>query len=470
MGVKPLGAGTAALLVAVHHEILLFAAVGLAIGGLDDLLIDIFYFGRKAWRDIVIYARHQRMTGPELPHSRRPGKIAVFVPAWQESNVIAAMLNHARDSWGEARYRIFVGVYPNDDATIDAVADVACDATWLTLCINDRAGPTTKADCLNLLWRAMRAEEEQGDFRYKAILLHDAEDVVHADEIRLFDFMIDRFDLVQLPVLPLRGRGGWWRRAIADHYGDEFAESHGKLLSVREALGASVPSAGVACAFERDMLAALASDEATGPFDPGSLTEDYEAGLRIRDMGGRSAFVRMRDAYGNIIATREFFPDSIDAAVRQKARWTIGIALAGWDRLGWRGGPAEFWMRLRDRRAVLAALVLFAAYLTLLLWATLALLALVMPFPARPLSPALTGLLWFNLFLMLWRMAMRFLFVTRAYGLRAGLGAVPRTLIANYIGILAARRAIFLYLRSLAGQPLRWDKTQHRFPDLKTDP
>ena len=151
MGVKPLGAGTAALLVAVHHEILLFAAVGLAIGGLNDLLIDIFYFGRKAWRDIVIYARHQRMTGPELPHSRRPGKIAVFVPAWQESNVIAAMLNHARDSWGEARYRIFVGVYPNDDATIDAVANVACDATWLTLCINDRAGPTTKADCLNLL-------------------------------------------------------------------------------------------------------------------------------------------------------------------------------------------------------------------------------------------------------------------------------------------------------------------------------
>ncbi|EQB13171.1 hypothetical protein RLDS_17780 [Sphingobium lactosutens DS20] len=293
---------------------------------------------------------------------------------------------------------------------------------------------------------------------------------MHADEIRLFDFMIDRFDLVQLPVLPLRGRGGWWRRAIADHYGDEFAESHGKLLSVREALGASVPSAGVACAFERDMLAALALDEAAGPFDPGSLTEDYEAGLRIRDMGGRSAFVRMRDARGDVIATREFFPDSVDAAVRQKARWTIGIALAGWDRLGWRGGPAEFWMRLRDRRAVLAALVLFAAYLTLLLLAALALLALVMPVPGRPLTPLMTALLWFNLFLMLWRMAMRFLFVTRAYGLRAGLGAVPRTLIANYIGILAARRAIFLYLRSLGGQPLRWDKTQHRFPDLKTDP
>ena len=62
---------------------------------------------------------------------------------------------------------------------------------------------------------------------------------------------------------------------------------------------------------------------------------------------------------------------------------------------------------------------------------------------------------------------MRVLFVTRAYGLRAGLGAVPRTLIANYIAILAARRAVFLYIRSLFGEPLAWDKTQHHFPDLQ---
>ena len=45
-----------------------------------------------------------------------------------------------------------------------------------------------------------------------------------------------------------------------------------------------------------------------------------------------------------------------------------GIALAGWDRLGWRGGLAERWMRLRDRQSLLAALILCAAYLALLLW------------------------------------------------------------------------------------------------------
>ena len=49
--------------------------------------------------------------------------------------------------------------------------------------------------------------------------------MVHADEIRLFDLMIDRFPLVQLPVLPLPGQGSWWARAIANHYCDEFAES-----------------------------------------------------------------------------------------------------------------------------------------------------------------------------------------------------------------------------------------------------
>jgi adsorption protein B len=281
--------------------------------------------------------------------------------------------------------------------------------------------------------------------------------------------MIDRFDLVQLPVLPLPGRGGWLSRAIANHYGDEFAESHGKLLTVREALGASVPSAGVACAFERDALEALADDPAYGPFDPSSLTEDYEAGLRIRDMGGRSVFIRMRDAAGELVATREYFPDSVPAAVKQKARWMIGISLAGWDRMGWRGGPAEWWMRLRDRRSAMAALVLFAAYLTLLLGAALWLIGQFRPLPSH-MSPLLTPLLWLNLGLMLWRAIMRALFVTRAYGWRHGLGAVPRTLIANYIAILAARRAVFLYVRSLMGTPLTWDKTQHHFPDLRTDP
>ncbi|MFC3443556.1 glycosyl transferase family protein [Sphingobium rhizovicinum] len=457
-------------LLTLYRECLLLAVVGLAIGGIDDFLIDILYLCRKSWRDMMVYTRHRRMTTATLPPSSQPGSIAVFIPAWRESDVIGPMLRHALSCWRHGDYRIFVGVYPNDLDTIAALAPIARDDPRIILGVNPHPGPSTKADCLNILWRAMRASETTQGRPYKAVLLHDAEDVVHSDEIRLFDFMIDRFDMVQLPVLPLTGRGGWLRRAITNHYCDEFAESHGKSLSVREALGASIPSAGVACAFERQMLGRLASATHGGPFDPSSLTEDYEAGLRIRQMGGRGAFVRMRDQHGDLVATREYFPDSIDSAVRQKARWMIGISLAGWDRMGWQGGPAEWWMRIRDRRAAIAALILCAAYLAFILALILGAMGLFMPMPALSLPPLIDTLLSLTLALMLWRVAMRAIFVTRAYGWRYGLGSIPRTFVANGIAILAARRALWLYARSLLGMALVWDKTQHRFPDLKTDP
>jgi adsorption protein B len=147
----------------------------------------------------------------------------------------------------------------------------------------------------------------------------------------------------------------------------------------------------------------------------------------------------------------------------------VGISLAGWDRLGWRGGPAEWWMRIRDRRATMAALVLCAAYLALLLWVLRLAVGLILPMPALPTSPLLDALLVANLFLMGWRIAMRALFVGRFYGWRQGVGAIPRTFVANIIAILAARRAIFLYARSLLGAPLQWDKTQHRFPEMQPD-
>ncbi|AEG47825.1 putative bacteriophage N4 adsorption protein B [Sphingobium chlorophenolicum L-1] len=457
-----------AFLARVHHEILLFAAVGLAIGGIDDFIIDMVFLCRSLWRRLIVYSRHPRMTTATLPASPQPGRIAIFIPAWQEADVIGPMLRNALAQWGNHDYRIFVGVYPNDRATWDAVASLAAGEERVILCVNERHGPTTKADCLNAAWRTMLSEEERIGMRFKAIALHDAEDVVHRDEIRLFDVMIDRFQLIQLPVLPLTGRGGWWARTIANHYGDEFAESHGKALTVREAMGASMPSAGVACAFERTMLERLVNPANGGPFDPVSLTEDYEVGLRIGNMGGRGVFIRMRDSDGRLVATREYFPDSLKDAVKQKARWIVGISLAGWDRMGWQGGPAEWWMRMRDRAAALSAFILFTAYLALLLWGVLLVGSLFSAFPVPRPTPTVEALLWIDFAFMTWRMAMRALFSGMTYGWAFGLAAIPRTFIANIIAMMAARRAIFLYLQSLIGRPLTWDKTRHRFPDLES--
>ncbi|GAY20852.1 glycosyltransferase [Sphingobium fuliginis] len=455
-----------AYLARVHHEILLFAVVALAIGGMDDFIIDLVFLCRRLWRKLIVYSRHRRMTTLTLPASPQPGRIAIFIPAWQEADVIGPMLRNALSHWRDQDYRIFVGAYPNDRATLDILTPLAGRETRLILCINERNGPSTKADCLNVVWRAMLREEERTGVRFKAIALHDAEDVVHRDEIRLFDLMMDRFQLVQLPVLPLPGQGGWWSRAIANHYCDEFAESHGKFLTVREAMGASMPSAGVACAFERQMLERLVNPANGGPFDPKSLTEDYEVGLRISNMGGRGVFVRMRDGEGQLVATKEYFPDNLTDAVKQKARWMVGISLAGWDRMGWQGGPAEWWMRMRDRGAALSAFVLFTAYLALLLWGVLLAGSLFSAFPVPRPTPVVEALLWLNFGFMSWRMAMRAIFSGMAYGWAFGLGAIPRTLIANIIAMMAARRAMFLYLQSLFGKPLTWDKTHHRFPEL----
>ena len=151
----------------------------------------------------------------------------------------------------------------------------------------------------------------------------------------------------------------------------------------------------------------------------------------------------------------------IGAAVRQKARWLGGIALAGWDRLGWSGGFGERWMRLRDRRGPFAALLLLAAYAAAFLWLQLWLAeALGARIHAR-LDPLLITLLTINGWLLAWRILMRAAFTRSAYGWREGVLSVPRMVVGNVIAMLAASRAVSLHL---GGGAKRWDKTRHIFP------
>jgi adsorption protein B len=299
--------------------------------------------------------------------------------------------------------------------------------------------------------------------RYKAIVIHDAEDVIHSAELRLFDRMVEHFDLVQLPVLPLPSAESRW---IAGHYCDEFAEAHGRQLIVREAIGAGVPSAGVGCAISREAMARMSLRGGGRPFDEECLTEDYEIGLRLTQLGYRGAFVSVPITRGGLpVAVRAHFPETLETAVRQKTRWMVGIALAGWDRLGWHGGWAEFWMRLRDRRALLAALILCAGYASLLLWTVSLAGHFVMASEPKPLSPGLTLLLQLNALLLLWRAIMRFLSVRAFYGTREGLRAIPRIITSNIVAMIAARRALWQYWKLLRGDALTWDKTRHIFPE-----
>jgi adsorption protein B len=438
----------------VMQETALFAAAGFLLLGTSDLAVDFIWIGRTLKRKLGGGTEHGASAATLAPPTQ-PGRLAIFTPAWDEASVIGAMLDHTLATFGSADYLLYVGCYPNDPATIAAARAVADPR--IRVVVGGVPGPTSKADCLNRLWERMIEDEAREGFRIKAVVLHDAEDVVHSAEPRLFDALVEQYDLVQLPVVPLIDPQSRW---IAGHYVDEFAESHGKEMVVREVVGASLPSAGVGCALSRDRLARLALDRGS-PFDPDSLTEDYELGLRIHEQGGREAFVRLpasRDRAA--VATREHFPATLDAAVAQKARWMTGIALAGWDRLGWRGGVAERWMRLRDRQSLLAALVLAAAYLSLLLWVGLYLSG----WPLQPFGPTLVLLIGVNSVLLGWRLAMRFGFVARLHGWREGLRALPRMVVGNIIAMLAARRAVWRYLGIRRSRATVWDKTAHIFP------
>ena len=448
----------AEILSRVAAELALFAGVGFLIFAMNDVLVDLIYFVRRLWRGMTVYSRHPRAYASYYVFNKNPGFLAILVPAWDEASVIAPMLKATLKRLDYDNYRIFVGYYRNDPATAAAIASVKHDR--LQPVEVDADGPTTKADCLNHLYDALIEYEVINACEAKAVVLHDAEDVVHRYELRIFDGLIDRAAVIQLPVLPLIDRHSRW---ISGHYCDEFAEAHIKELVVREAVGAAIPLAGVGCAIARRPLGQLAARQDGKPFAGTSMTEDYEVGLRLGALGLKTMFVRIAAQPGErgVVASRGHFPATLGAAVRQKARWLGGIALSGWDRLGWSGGLGERWMRMRDRRGPLAAMLLLAAYAAALLWSQLALAeALGAPVHAR-LDPSIVLLLTINGWLLLWRVAMRAFFTASAYGWKQGVLSIPRLVVGNVIAMLAAARAVSLHL---GGGAKRWDKTRHIFP------
>jgi len=442
----------------VAAELAIFAGVGFLLFGLNDLAVDAIYFTRRFWRSVTVYKRHRRAYASYYVFNKNPGFMAILVPAWDESAVIASMLKSMLKRLDYDDYRIFVGCYRNDQPTAAAIASIADDR--ITVVQVEADGPTTKADCLNHLYDALVAHEIDTGRPAKAVVLHDAEDVVHRFELRIFDELIGRAAVVQLPVLPLIDPQSRW---IAGHYCDEFAEAHTKELVVREAVGAAIPLAGVGCAIARDVLARLAALHEGRPFAGKSLTEDYELGLRIGALGLKTIFVRIQAQPGEpgVVASRGHFPSTLGGAVRQKARWLGGIALAGWDRMGWRGGPGERWMRLRDRRGPLAALLIVAAYSAALLWSQLWFATLLGAPVEMRIDPPLADLLTINAWLLAWRVLMRAGFTASAYGIEEGLLSMPRLFVGNLIAVLSAFRALS---KHVGGRTPTWDKTAHIFP------
>lgn len=470
-----------AYLLVFTQLMMLLAGIGFLISGLDDLFIDIVFVLRSLYRKSFLLSRFPKVGERHL--NEMPEKpLAVMIPAWDESAVIGNMLRHTLSTMRYTNFTIFVGVYPNDRETHQEVDRVCAESSRVKKIVTPHPGPTNKADCLNHIFHGITELERRDGVRHEIFVMQDCEDVIHPFCYKLFNYLIPRKDMVQLPVEALHSR---WYKLTAGHYLDEFAQTHYKDMVVREALGGGLPAAGVGAAFSRRAMEALASQRATEPFSTESLTEDYEFGFRIHELKLKQAYVRFRlpraivtngrtVERSEVLSIREYFPDHPMQAIRQKSRWVLGIALQGWASIGWRGGLATRYMLFRDRKAIITNLLNMAGYLIVMV--TLSILALesLVPDPAQFPSVVEPGsVLWYlliiNIVLFVERIAMRAFCVWQVHGPLQALLSFPRMIWGNVINFFATCRALWLYGRHLLfGHRLHWDKTGHRFPDSQS--
>ncbi len=422
------------------------------LSGLDDLAVDCIFGWMK------VFATNPLIN--TLPPSREK-KFAVLIPLWNEYEVIEQMLTHNKAIIQYQNYDFFIGVYPNDKQTLHEIRQLEQQHPRIHLCLCPHDGPTSKADCLNWIFQHIILYEQQTGDQIEAFLTHDAEDVIHPRSFALINQLLNHYDMVQIPILPLPTS---FRKLTHAVYCDEFAEGQLKDLQARVFSGGFLPSCGVGTAFSRHCIQALAETQSNRVFEPTCLTEDYEIGLRVHRLGLSQIFVRP-DAYQ--VMTWEFFPQTFRGAVRQRTRWITGISLQGWQRNGWGNDKSCWYWLWRDRKGLignplsLLANVIFVYGITTLcisLWT------------AQPwqLSGGIPLLAWWALGFQLIRLVTRTICCALIYGPWFALGTPLRVVWANVINSFATVSAIQRFAHSVIHKtPLIWLKTEHAFPTVE---
>jgi len=193
-------------------------AIAILVSGLDDFIL------------LLVCALRRLPAEKEVCSTAAEKRLAIFVPCWQESSVIRKMVEHNVAAIRYQVYDFFIGTYPNDDATLDVVRDLEPRFANVHLAVCPHNGPTSKADCLNWIYQRMLVFEESHDVRFDAVLTHDAEDLIHPDSLVTTNHYLDRYDMVQIPVLALPTP---LRQLTHGVYCDDFAEFQIKDMRAR---------------------------------------------------------------------------------------------------------------------------------------------------------------------------------------------------------------------------------------------
>lgn len=471
------------VLIHVMWIALIVVAIIFALSGLDESLFDIIYWIRFFYRKYKM-RRFKPLDYEDLVKVPEQ-KIAILVPCWHESNVIYTMLKHNVGLMDYENYDIFVGVYPNDPETIAKVKLAEKDLPHVICALGKQRGPTTKAENLNSIYDFIEKYEKRKKIKYEIFVLHDSEDVIHPLSLKLYNYLIPRKNMIQIPVFPLEVGALRFTHWI---YNDEFAENHTKDIIVRETIRGLVPSAGVGTAISRDTIQLLKEENNGQPFSTHTFTEDYDTALRIKNLNLKEIFVsqivkktvyKKRWKYfgkyvpkvvKEYIATRSLFPTQYFKAIKQRSRWVVGITMQEWANIGWQGDFFTRYTLFHDRKSVITHFINFFGYVVFLFWLFYSFWQLYNPnYPSlQEFFNAHRWVWWLIVLctiLMIDRLLQRMIAVYRIYGILPALLSLPRAIYGNFLNMHALIRAYWQYFVGLKiAKNSKWDKTEHTFP------
>ena len=420
------------------------------ISSIDDLLVDVLIAMTRAGRS----SHDLPKTGAFKDGAKRYPHIGVFVANWHEEDILERMIE---GNLRQIRYRplrFYLGVYPNDEGTRSAALRLAAKyPRQIEVITNPKNGPTSKGQMLNVMFNEVFTS---GNKAPDLAVIHDSEDIIDPLSFDCYAQNARRYDFIQIPVFSLDSRHRSW---VGAHYMEEFAERHSREMVLRKILGVMIPSAGVGTCLTRRLIRHfLRTRQSVMVGD--CLTEDYVLGAEVHRAGFKATFTRV--AYDETpIATREYFPKTIWPAVRQKTRWTYGIAFESTRKLGWAGKPRDKYFFFRDRKG---------AVMNLLPPVSLLLVMIGFGYGVQPPENTLFAAVWLVCVLNLAAAAIRYGVKLRAfrqvYGFWDALGILARWPLAILINFLAAAFAWRRFLGSaFASRPVAWDKTHHELPE-----
>lgn len=417
------------------------------LNGIDDLVMDISYYASKE-KPIKKY---------ELK-SKPPQNTAVLIPAWKEETVIEETVQSFEGiDYPKENFDIFLGVYQNDTPTRKKAERLKHEFSNVKVSVNTKNGPTNKADNLNAVLGEISKVEKSEEKKYDIFALNDAEDDVHPDILRMYNYLIPKYDMVQLPVIPHKpSSNSMVGKTIQGVYCDEFAENHGRIMKARENIGGFVPAAGTGTAFSRQALEDV-YDQYGYVFNSENHTEDYEISMRLMELGKKATFAKGYFDEDKFISVHvsENFPDTAKSSIKQKARWNRGIILETPKQRGIKGTLPQKYTIAKDLKSAGVNILSMAGYAAI---------------PAMLISNETLieqGSTWyymalFDLGLMANRLATKASCVNNFYGPKQALLSIPRTFVGNAINCASTLKSFKDHIGSeIFGNDVMWEHTYH---------